>query len=111
MKILSGIVLLLAALPALAFNIVSASDSTSTDQVYILTGGSYGSIGISSISTLLYGDSRFSFSTNVAGGGGTGLGQSSYAWGFISDYDPHAILANVNTAAGPLAVPVWAPAY
>jgi hypothetical protein len=86
-------------------------DSTSTDEFYVVTSGSYGSIGISSITTLLYGDLRFTFSTNVAGGGGAGLGQASYAFGFISDHGPHLIYGNVNTAAGPMAVPVWAPAY
>jgi hypothetical protein len=86
-------------------------DSTATDEYFVVTSGTYGSIGLSSISTLLYGNLRFTFSSLVAGGGGTGLGQASYSWGFISEYGPHFIYANVETTAGPVAVPVWAPAY
>ncbi|HEY0160090.1 MAG TPA: hypothetical protein VGF28_22575 [Thermoanaerobaculia bacterium] len=86
-------------------------DSTSTDDIYVITSGGLGSIGLASVTTLLTGDRRFLFSSYVAGGGGTGLGQSSYHFGFISDDSPHAILATVNTVAGPLSVPVWAPSY
>jgi hypothetical protein len=80
-----------------------------TDQVYVITSGGMGWIGLSSASGL-YGYNQFHFSSPVypSGGGGCG-GDSTYFWGYTSDYAPHVVTATIYTSTGNLSASVYAP--
>lgn len=79
-------------------------DSVSTDDVYVITSGGLGSVGLASVTPVSPGLSRFTFSVPVS------AGQSSYFFGFISDYSAHSVGVFVNTGEGSVSIPAWTPA-
>jgi hypothetical protein len=84
-------------------------DSVSTDQVFVVTAGGLGTIGLSSASQA-FGYTHFNFSSPVwpSGGGGC-LGDSTYFWGYTSSYAPHVVTATISTSSGNIMVNAYAP--
>ena len=93
------------------------------DQVYVITSGGLGTIGIASAEK----DGNtvtFNFSAPVCAGGSPGTGQSSYFFGLVSTQPPMPVTATVKEAIGPVynvparapqldgcSVPPYSPAY
>jgi hypothetical protein len=76
-------------------------DGTRSDQVFVVTGGGLGSIGIASADQT--GDQiTFNFSSPVCAGGRPGAGQSSFFWGLVSTRPPGFVTASVNQTSGPV---------
>jgi hypothetical protein len=83
-------------------------DGTYTDQVFVITQGGIGSIGLAS-TYAFWGISFFNLSSAVSGGAYAGAGQSSYFFGYVSDYAPTTKSATVQTDQGSQTVTVYAP--
>jgi len=83
-------------------------DGIYTDQVFVVTSGGLGTIGLSS-SSWFWNFAGFNFSSAIYAGGSPGQGESSYFFGLVSPYPPHTINATVQTDSGSLSVPVYAP--
>jgi hypothetical protein len=83
-------------------------DSVATDQVFVVTSGGAGTIGLSS-SFLFSGWSYFNFSSPVFAGSYPGNGQSSYFFGLVSDYPPVLRNISVHTDTGWVTVQGYAP--
>lgn len=80
---------------ALDFN----ADGTSTDQVFVITTGGIGSVGLASadrVGNLI----TFTFSSPVCAGAGPGRGQSSFFWGLVSTAPPRFVTASINHTLG-----------
>src|ERR1041385_5142657 len=84
-------------------------DGTYTDQVFVITQGGIGTIGLAS-AYAFFGVSFFNLSSPVGGGAYAGGGQSSYFFGYVSDYAPTTKNATVQTDQGGQTVTVYAPA-
>ena len=84
-------------------------DNNYTDQVFVITQGGIGTVGLSS-SFLFFGVSFFNLSSAVNGGSFPGDGQSSRFFGYVSQYPPTTKNATVQTDHGAETVSVWAPA-
>jgi len=85
-------------------------DSVATDQVFVVTSGGLGTIGLSSATLSFFTwDATFTFSSPVGGGSYPGNGQSSYFFGLVSPYGPRAQYGTVQTDSGPVTVTVYAP--
>jgi hypothetical protein len=86
-------------------------DGTRSDQVFVVTGGGLGSVGIASadqVGNLI----TFNFSSPVCAGGRPGAGQSSFFWGLVSARPPRFVAATVNQTGGPaLSIQGRAPNY
>jgi hypothetical protein len=86
-------------------------DHTTGDQVFVITGGGIGSVGIASANQV-GGLITFNFSSPVCGGGSPGNGQSSFFWGLVSTRQPRFIFTTINQSSGPaLHVAARAPNY
>ena len=83
-------------------------DSVATDQVFVVTAGGSGTIGLSSAGWF-WGVTYFTFSSPIYGGSQPGQGQSSYFFGLTSDHPPVIRNATVQTANGTVTVTVYAP--
>ena len=83
-------------------------DSIATDQVFVITSGALGTKGLSS-STYFFGWSYFTFSSPIYAGSYPGGGESSYFFGFVSDYPPVLRNISVHTDSGWVTVTGYAP--
>lgn len=69
------------------------------DDVYVVTGGGIGSVGLSS--AVQFGNTiTFTFQGPVCAGANPGAGQSTYFFGLASTKHPHAITAQVKVQGG-----------
>jgi hypothetical protein len=69
------------------------------DQVFVVTGGGIGTIGIAS--AIQSGNKiTFKFTSPVCGGGSPGKGASSFFWGLVSKTGPHFVTAKVHETGG-----------
>lgn len=84
-------------------------DGVAGDQVYVVTSGGLGSIGLASAKKS--GNAiTFNFSSPVCAGGSPGGGQSTYFFGLLSAEPPRPVTATVRETGGPAYdVPVRAP--
>ena len=86
-------------------------DHTTGDQVFVITGGGIGSIGIASANQV-GGNITFNFSSPVCDGSSPGAGQSSFFWGLVSARQPRFVSATISQSSGPaLHVQARAPFY
>jgi hypothetical protein len=69
------------------------------DQVYVVTGGGIGSVGLAS-ATQAGNTITFTFASPVCAGGNPGGGQSTYFFGLASTKIPKAITAQVKVLGG-----------
>jgi hypothetical protein len=83
-------------------------DGVTTDQVFVVTGGGLGSVGLAS-ATGAWGYSTFNFSAPVWASSSNCNGDSSYFWGYTSTYAPHVVTATVSTNSGSVMVNAYAP--
>ena len=83
-------------------------DATSTDQVFVVTSGGIGTVGLAS-SYVFFGISFFNLSSPVYGGSFPGDGESSYFFGVVSNYAPTTGTATVQTDHGSETVSVYVP--
>lgn len=72
----------------------------STDQVYVITGGGLGSVGLDSAEKI-GNEITFTFSSPVCAGGSPGSGQSSFFFGLASTQPPKYVTARVKELSGP----------
>jgi hypothetical protein len=79
-----------------------------SDQVYTVTQGAIGTVGLSDAFNF-WGTSFFYFDGAVYGGGSPGTGESSRFFGLVSNYPPIVKNATVTTDAGSVTVSVKAP--
>jgi hypothetical protein len=85
------------------------NDGTAGDQVFVLTTGGIGSIGLSSADKV-GNNITFTFSSPVCAGGHPAAGQSSFFWGLVSTAPPRFVFAGVSQTGGPaLSVQARAP--
>jgi hypothetical protein len=70
-------------------------DGTRTDQVFVITGGGIGSIGLASADQI-GNNITFNFSSPVCAGSSPGRGQSSFFWGLVSTSPPRFVTASIN---------------
>ena len=71
------------------------------DQVYVVTTGGLGSIGLASAEK----DNdkiTFTFSSPVCAGGSPGTGQSTFFFGLVSTQPPGPVTATVKETTGPV---------
>jgi hypothetical protein len=86
-------------------------DGTMGDQVFVVTGGGLGTIGIASAEKV-GNNITFTFSSPVCAGGSPGAGQSSFFWGLVSTWRPRFVAASVTHTSGPaLSIQARAPNY
>lgn len=74
-------------------------DGVTGDQVYVVTGGGLGTVGLASVEK----DGNtvtFNFSAPVCAGGSPGSGQSSYFFGLVSTQPPWPVTATVKETTG-----------
>lgn len=83
-------------------------DSNYTDQVFVVTAGGIGTVGLSSVN-VFFGATFFNLSAPVYGGSFPGDGESSYFFGMVSSYPPTVKTAQVHMDNGYAAVSVYAP--
>jgi hypothetical protein len=76
------------------------NDGTKSDQVFVVTGGGLGSVGIASADQV-GSQITFNFSSPVCAGGSPGAGQSSFFWGLVSARPPRNVTASVTQTSGP----------
>lgn len=69
------------------------------DQVYVITGGGLGSVGLSSAEQN-GNEITFSFDPSVCAGGSPGSGQSSFFFGLTSTQPPNSVTAKVMEVTG-----------
>ncbi len=74
-------------------------DGVNGDQVFVVTNGGLGTIGIAS-AIKLGNKITFKFTSPVCGGGSPGKGQTSFFWGLVSKTGPHFITAKVHETGG-----------
>ena len=71
------------------------------DQVFVVTGGGIGTIGIAS--AIQTGSNiRFNFTSPVCEGGAPGRGDSSFFWGLVSNNNPKFVTATLHEPGGTL---------
>jgi hypothetical protein len=75
-------------------------DGTSTDQVFVVTTGGIGSVGIASADQV-GNNITFTFTSPVCAGIGPGRGQSSFFWGLVSTAQPRFVTASITNTLGP----------
>jgi hypothetical protein len=87
------------------------ADGTANDQVFVVTSGGLGTVGLASADKV-GNQITFTFSSPVCAGGSPGAGQSSFFWGLVSARQPRFITANVTQTSGPaLSIQARAPNY
>lgn len=84
-------------------------DGKAEDQVYVVTQGGLGSIGLASAKQ--WGNTiTFNFTAPVCAGGSPGQGASSYFFGLVSAQPPRPVTATVKETTGSVYdVPARAP--
>lgn len=70
-------------------------DGVRTDQVFVITTGGIGSIGLASADQV-GNNITFNFSSPVCAGNGPGRGQSSFFWGLVSTAPPRFITSSIS---------------
>jgi hypothetical protein len=75
-------------------------DHTTGDQVFVITGGGIGSVGIASANQV-GSQITFNFSSPVCDGSSPGNGQSSFFWGLVSTRQPRFVFTTINQSSGP----------
>ncbi|HAF14105.1 MAG TPA: hypothetical protein DCK99_10490 [Blastocatellia bacterium] len=74
-------------------------DGNKGDQVFVVTSGGLGTIGIASANKV--GNKiTFKFASPVCGGGSPGKGDTSFFWGLVSKTGPHFVTAQVHETGG-----------
>jgi hypothetical protein len=74
-------------------------DGRRGDQVFVVTSGGMGTIGIASANKV--GNKiTFKFTSPVCGGGRPGAGQTTFFWGLVSKTGPHFVTAKVHETGG-----------
>jgi hypothetical protein len=69
------------------------------DQVFVVTGGGIGTIGLAS--AIQTGTSiKFNFTSPICEGGAPGRGDSSFFWGLVSKTPPKFVMATLHEAGG-----------
>ena len=87
------------------------NDGTAGEQVFVITGGGIGSVGLASAEKV-GNNITFNFSSPVCAGSGPGRGQSSFFWGLVSTAPPRFVAASINhTLGAALSVQGRAPNY
>jgi hypothetical protein len=69
------------------------------DQVFVVTGGGIGTIGIASANQT-GSNIKFKFTSPVCEGGAPGQGDSSYFWGLVSKTAPKFVTATLHETGG-----------
>jgi hypothetical protein len=69
------------------------------DQVFVITGGGIGSIGIAS-AVQTGSNIKFKFTVPVCTGGSPGKGDSSFFWGLVSKKPPQFVTATLHETGG-----------
>jgi hypothetical protein len=73
--------------------------SAAPDQVFVVTGGGIGTIGIAS--AIQTGSNiKFKFTSPVCEGGAPGKGDSSFFWGLVSKTSPKFVTATLHETGG-----------
>ncbi|MDT4899037.1 MAG: hypothetical protein QOH25_4114 [Acidobacteriota bacterium] len=86
-------------------------DGATGEQVFVVTGGGIGSVGIASADRV-GNNITFTFSSPVCAGSSPGRGQSSFFWGLVSVAPPRFVAASITHTLGPaLSVQGRAPNY
>lgn len=83
-------------------------DANATDQVFVVTHGGLGTIGLSSAGTF-FGLVGLNYASPIYEGTGSTPGQTSYFVGMVSQYPPHVVNGTLSTSAGSISVPIYAP--
>jgi hypothetical protein len=87
------------------------NDGAPGEQVFVVTGGGIGSIGLASADKV-GANITFTFSSPVCAGNGPGKGQSSFFWGLVSFAQPRFVTTSITHTLGPaLSVQGRAPNY
>lgn len=69
------------------------------DQVFVVTGGGTGTIGLAS--AIQTGSSiKFNFASPICEGGAPGKGDSSFFWGLVSKIEPKFVTATLHESGG-----------
>ena len=69
------------------------------DQVFVVTGGGIGTIGIAS-AIQMGSNIRFNFTSPICEGGAPGKGDSSFFWGLVSKQPPKFVTATLHETGG-----------
>ncbi|MFN2491689.1 MAG: hypothetical protein ABR501_02250 [Pyrinomonadaceae bacterium] len=69
------------------------------DQVFVITSGGMGTIGIRS-AIKLGNKITFRFTSPVCGGGSPGAGKTTFFWGLVAKTGPHFVTAKVHETGG-----------
>jgi hypothetical protein len=69
------------------------------DQVFVVTGGGIGTIGLAS-AVQTGSDIKFTFASPVCEGGSPGKGDSSFFWGLVSKQPPKNVTATLHETGG-----------
>ena len=73
--------------------------SAKPDQVFVVTGGGLGTIGLAS--AIRTGSRiKFNFTAPICEGGAPGKGNSSFFWGLVSTKPPKAVTATLHESGG-----------
>jgi hypothetical protein len=75
------------------------NDGAPGEQVFVVTGGGIGSVGIASADRV-GSNITFTFSSPVCAGNGPGRGQSSFFWGLVSASPPRFVPASITHTLG-----------
>ena len=75
------------------------NDGTTGDQVFVITGGGIGSVGLASAEKV-GNNITFTFNSAVCAGSSPGRGQSSFFWGLVSTMPPRFVTASINHTLG-----------
>ena len=79
-------------------------NNVATDQVFVVTAGGLGTIGLSS-ANYSFGYTTFNFSSPVW------PGDTSYFWGYVSSAPPQVVTATVATSNGNIQLNAYAPKW
>jgi hypothetical protein len=83
-------------------------NGVATDQVFVVTQGGLGNIGLASAGTF-FGLVGLNFSSPIYEGSNQTPGDSSYFIGMVSPYPPHVVNGTAVTNAGNISVSMYAP--
>jgi hypothetical protein len=75
------------------------ADGTAGDQVFVVSTGGIGTIGLASAEKV-GNNITFTFSSPVCAGSSPGAGQSSFFWGLVSAAPPRFVTASINHTLG-----------
>jgi hypothetical protein len=86
-------------------------DGHASEEVFVITSGGLGVVGLSSAVQVAANPLRFNFSRQIFSGASPGRGESSYFFGIVSQYPPRVVAAQVTTSSGVQTVSVYAPSH